>query len=235
MNNPRIYNIANEETYQDGEYVFKDGSAGDWLYTVLSGSIEISKTVKGEKHIFEILNPGEVFGELGFIGGIKRTATARAIGETTLGILDRNFLEKEFNQLTGEFRFILETTVLRFEKMLNRAFDFKSRIEPRVIKTLTLKFKDRQAFVRAYTANLSKGGLFIKTEHPLNTGDEFLLKLHSPDIPSPLQIKCKVRWTLERENARNKQPPGMGVKFGEMSKKDYQFLQECLKASGPGK
>ena len=114
-------------------------------------------------------------------------------------------------------------------------FDFKICVEPRIIKSLSLKFKDRQAFVQAYTANLSKGGLFIKTEQPVNTGDEFLLKLQIPDIPSPLQIKCEVKCTLQQKDARDKQPPGMGVKFGEMSKKDYQFLQECLETSGPGK
>ena len=103
-----VYNIAEEETYSDGQTILKEGSSGDWVYVVLSGSVEISKTVQGRKFTIEILQPGEVFGELGFVGGIKRTATAQAIGETTLGLIDREFLEKEYNQLSGQFRSILE-------------------------------------------------------------------------------------------------------------------------------
>ncbi|MBW2358476.1 MAG: cyclic nucleotide-binding domain-containing protein [Deltaproteobacteria bacterium] len=58
------YNIANEETYQDGQIIFKEGSPGDWVYVILSGSVEISKDIRGQKDIIEKLQPGDVFGEL---------------------------------------------------------------------------------------------------------------------------------------------------------------------------
>ena len=83
------YNIAEEENYQDGQIIFKEDSSGDWIYVVLSGAVEISKNLQGQKYIISVLQTGEVFGELGFIGVTKRTATARAIGNTTLGIIDR--------------------------------------------------------------------------------------------------------------------------------------------------
>lgn len=89
------YNIANEETYKDGQIIFKEDSPGDWIYVILPGSVEISKDVRGQKDIIEKLQPGDVFGELGFIGGIKRIATVRAVGETTIGVIDREPLEKE--------------------------------------------------------------------------------------------------------------------------------------------
>ena len=158
MEKSGMYNIAIEETYNDGQIIFKEGSSGDWVYIIISGSVEISKTVGNEKYIIEILKEGEVFGELGFIGGIKRTATAKALGVTTLGIIDREFLDNEFNKLSAQFRTILVSVTYRFKKMLERACEYTSRTEARIPKALTLSFKDRDAFIRAYTGNISAGG-----------------------------------------------------------------------------
>jgi uncharacterized protein (TIGR02266 family) len=225
------YNIANEETYQDGQIIFNEGSPGDWVYVILSGSVEISKNVRGQKDIIEKLQPGDVFGELGFIGGIKRTATARAVGETTIGLIDRVLLEKEYNQLSGQFRSILEIIVLRFRKMLDRACDFNRRGNPRVLKVLSLTYKDRKSFVKAYTANVSDDGFFIKTEKPLTPGDQFLLRLQLPGALDPIQIKCDAIWARKKEQSPPGRPPGMGIKFCEISKKDHKFLQEYIQAS----
>lgn len=229
MERPAMYNnVAIEETYQDGQIIFKEGSSGDWVYIVLSGSVEISKKVGGEKYIIEMLREGEVFGELGFIGGIKRTATARAIGETTLGIIDREFLDKEFNNLSGQFRTILVAITHRFKKMLERACESTTRSESRIPKALSLTFKDRETFMRAYTGNVSAGGLFIKTENPLQPGHQFLLKLQLPGRPEPMNIKCDVSWSRSRESSTPSQPPGMGVKFGEISERDYCFIKKYV-------
>jgi len=40
-----MYHIASEETYKDGQVILEEGSSGDWVYVVLSGSVEISKTI----------------------------------------------------------------------------------------------------------------------------------------------------------------------------------------------
>jgi len=220
-----MYQIASEETYKDGQVILEEGSSGDWVYVVLSGSIEISKTIGGRNFIITALEPGEVFGELGYLGAIKRTATARAIGETTVGVIDRTFLDQEFNKLSAPFRSILVAVVKRFRSLIDRACEFSSRKETRVQKTLTLMFKDRKSFIKAYTGNISKGGLFIMTERPLNQGEQFLLKLQLPDLPEPIKVNCEVSWVREQSDIE-KRPPGMGVKFSKMTKRDNQILNQ---------
>ena len=37
-----MFTIASEETYPDGKMIFQEGSSGDWVYVILSGSVEIS-------------------------------------------------------------------------------------------------------------------------------------------------------------------------------------------------
>ncbi|MDO9559869.1 MAG: cyclic nucleotide-binding domain-containing protein [Syntrophales bacterium] len=109
--------IASYEKYQDGQIIFKEGDSGDWVYVVESGSVELSKMIGDTKIVIEVLRrEGDVFGEMAFIANISRTATASAIGPTTVGIIDRNYLDDEFNRLSGSFQAILKSLVLRLKK-----------------------------------------------------------------------------------------------------------------------
>jgi CRP/FNR family cyclic AMP-dependent transcriptional regulator len=224
-----MYPIVSKETHKDGQIIFKEGSYGDWVYVVLSGSVEVSKTIGERKHIITQLEPGEVFGELGYLGAVKRTATAQAIGETTLGVIDRTFMDKEFNKLSGYFRAILVAVVKRFRNLIERACEFTSRKESRAQKSLSLMFKSRQSFVKAYTDNISRGGLFIRTERPLKEGKHFLLKLQFPELSEPIKIKCEVIWARKQSDSE-KSTSGMGVKFCEMTKKDNRILNQYVQA-----
>jgi hypothetical protein len=64
-----MFTFASEETYDDGQVIIKEGTAGDWLYVVLSGAVEISKMIQGKKYVIDVLKEGELFGEVGFLGG----------------------------------------------------------------------------------------------------------------------------------------------------------------------
>ncbi|MBN2061590.1 MAG: TIGR02266 family protein [Deltaproteobacteria bacterium] len=225
-----MFTLVSEETYEDGRIIIREGSSGDWVYVVLSGSVEISRMIGGKKFIIEVLNEGEVFGELSFLGGVnKRTATITSIGETVVGVIDRDSLDAEYNKLSSDFRAILVAVVRRFDKMLNRASDFNARAEKRAPKSLSVSFKDKQSFLSSYTGNISSGGLFIKTNKPLEQDDEFNLKLQLPDLPEPLKIKCKVAWASKGGDKSQKQPAGMGIKFIEMSENDNTLFMNYLK------
>jgi CRP/FNR family cyclic AMP-dependent transcriptional regulator len=112
----KMFQIASEETYQDGQIIFKEGTFGDWIYIIEEGAVEISKEIEGSKVVIEVLKPGESFGEMAFLVNIPRTATACAIGETTVGIVDRQFLDEEFNKLSSNFQSILKALVFRLKK-----------------------------------------------------------------------------------------------------------------------
>ena len=75
---------------------------------------------------------------------------------------------------------------------------------------------------------MSAGGFFIKTENPLVPGEQFLLKLQLPGVQDPIRIKCDAIWARKREESQAGKPSGMGVKFSEISKKDFKFLKELL-------
>ncbi len=124
MDDLGFYNIASEGKFDDGEIIFEEGKSGDWVCVILEGSVEVSKTVSGGKFVLGKLGRGEIFGELALLGAVKRTATVRAIGETTIGIVDREFLDKELNKMSSDLRNIVVSTAQRFKKVIDRIQGF---------------------------------------------------------------------------------------------------------------
>ena len=217
-----------EQTFYDGEIIFEEGSSGDWVYVVVSGAVEVSKTINGKKYVLSILESGEIFGEIALIGAIKRTATIRAIGETTLGIVDRSILDSEFNQLSSEYRAILVRLTQRFIKMMERTRGIFARREERIKKKLSIKFKDQNSFISAFTDNISSGGLFIRTKNPLNVGEQFFIELQLPELEEVLKAKCEVAWARRETGDSEEKPIGMGVKFCEITEKNVQIMRNYI-------
>ena len=186
-----MFNLASEETYQNGEIIFKEGTPGSWVYYIITGAVEISRTVNGKKIVFEVLHEGELFGECGFLGGIKRTGTAMTLREVTVGIIEREYLDQEYNKLTSEFRVILVAMVKKFEKLLNRASGFSKRKEKRVLKTLALTFKTPQSFLKAYTSNLGTEAFSSKPEARSGKGASFCSNCNSRAFQCPLKSSVR--------------------------------------------
>jgi CRP-like cAMP-binding protein len=111
-----MFQTAIEEKYKDGDIIFEEESSGDWIYVIESGAVEISKIMRGEKEVLLELGPGEIMGELGFITKMPRTATATAVGDTTVGIIDPISFEQEFNRLSPDFQAVLISLATRLKE-----------------------------------------------------------------------------------------------------------------------
>lgn len=108
-----MFQIAKYQTYNDQQAIFKEGTFGDWMYVVEEGKVEISRTVEGKKIVITTLKAGEIFGEVAYISKGSRSATASASGKTTVGMIDRNFFDQEFNALSSDFQMVLKTLAER--------------------------------------------------------------------------------------------------------------------------
>jgi len=76
-----------------GEKVFSAGDAGEKLYVIQSGEVEISRQGSSEPRVVGRLGPGDFFGELGVVLGRPCSTHAVAIRATRLLELDRETLE----------------------------------------------------------------------------------------------------------------------------------------------
>jgi uncharacterized protein (TIGR02266 family) len=230
-----MFRIASEESYGDGQLIVEEGGGGDWIYIVLSGRVELSRTVSGKKFVIERVKPGEVFGEFGFYGGIARTLAARAVGTARVGIIDRTALDEEMNRLSEGFKTVLNTTMTRFRNMVERATAFSLRSETRIPVSLSVMYRDENSFFKVVTEDLSAGGLFIRSESLLAAGERCLVNLRLPDRSDSVIIKCEVVWVRRKGSGEEDGPsPGMGVKFIDMSDRDREVFEQYLDGLSEG-
>ena len=85
-----------------GETLFHAGEPGDSLFIVRSGEIELYiKDTVGQKIVLNVAAAGDMFGELALLDGGARTATAVALMDSDLLVLDRDDLLLLFQKKPG--------------------------------------------------------------------------------------------------------------------------------------
>ena len=89
-----ILKFASERRVRRGQMIFQRGDNGSSLMAVLRGRVRISSiSGDGKEVTLNVINPGEIFGEIALLDGEPRSADATAIEDTTLLVVERrNFL-----------------------------------------------------------------------------------------------------------------------------------------------
>lgn len=88
-----LADVIDFEKLDAGQILFQTGEPGDALYIVRAGEIELYiKDTAGQKIVLNVVRPGEMFGELSLLDSGPRSATATALTETELLVLDRDDL-----------------------------------------------------------------------------------------------------------------------------------------------
>jgi CRP-like cAMP-binding protein len=78
--------------YEKGEIIFREGDAGDTMYVIMSGEVEISRERKGERTVLARMKRGEFFGEMSLMDDMPRSATVTALHRTRLLPMTRRSL-----------------------------------------------------------------------------------------------------------------------------------------------
>ena len=86
----RLSSLAFRRSYKKDQPVFLKGDPGNAMMAVLAGRVRIcTYSVDGREVVLNVINPGEVFGEIALIDGGERTADAFAMEATELLVLGR--------------------------------------------------------------------------------------------------------------------------------------------------
>jgi CRP-like cAMP-binding protein len=76
----RVVAHATSRALRRGDVVFEEGAPPEHLYVVEDGRIAIaSKSIDGRESVFALMERGELFGEMGLLDGLGRSAEARAL------------------------------------------------------------------------------------------------------------------------------------------------------------
>ena len=91
--------LLNTRHFGKGDTVFSYGDAGDSLYLVRAGRVEVFvESTEGGKILLAQNQAGDLFGEISLLDGGARTATAVCVEETDVLTLDREHLLKFITQ-----------------------------------------------------------------------------------------------------------------------------------------
>jgi CRP-like cAMP-binding protein len=89
-----------EKTYSLNSTLFVEGMAGEVLYLILAGKVNIThKDSRNQEKILATLGEGEFLGEMSLVDNRPRAATARAAGDVLLLVMTK----KSFNVLMEKY------------------------------------------------------------------------------------------------------------------------------------
>jgi CRP-like cAMP-binding protein len=120
----RLIDISEQEVYDDGDIIIKQGAEGDKLYFINEGQVEILVRRRAEEpersQVF--LGRGQIFGEMALIDMGKRSATVRCSqDQTVLRVID----SEAFTRLCSS------DTAIGYLIMRNMAMDLSFKLRHR--------------------------------------------------------------------------------------------------------
>jgi len=80
---------------QGGDVLVEEGVADDSLHVIVKGRFAVTRAAGGGDNLtLHIHEAGDFAGEMGFVDGLKHTATLRSLGESEVYTLERKDFEK---------------------------------------------------------------------------------------------------------------------------------------------
>jgi len=83
--------------FSAGETIVRQGEVASRFYIITSGEVEVVEAVNGAERPLRRMGPGRHFGELALLQNVRRSATVRAVTDTTVLALAR----QDFTSLVG--------------------------------------------------------------------------------------------------------------------------------------
>ena len=106
--------------YKKGEIIFKQNSAGNEMYIIDSGKVQIYRRADGKKVVLEVLGNKCFFGEMALFSDNKRTATAVTLEDAKLIVITKEMLTLQLKNVPQWFVTMFRALVERLEKANKR-------------------------------------------------------------------------------------------------------------------
>jgi len=103
--------------YTENSIIFNEGDAGYEMFYVLSGRVCLERVDCSVKKTLAEIGPGQYFGEMAALINIQRTATARALEDSHLAVID----DATFRNLIRESREVALSMLREFSMRLKKS------------------------------------------------------------------------------------------------------------------
>ncbi len=129
-------------TYAAGALIIREGDTAEEFFIVLEGEVEVTKDLHlpQERQIaVSRLGPGDYFGEIGLLRGIRRIASVRAVTVATVLVLDR----ETFITIVSECDLVSEqiADMVRRRVMATRLAETLPQLSPQQVARYLPNFK----------------------------------------------------------------------------------------------
>jgi len=128
------------QRYANGDVIVSEGIISNNAYVVLAGEVSITKKLDKKTVVIGTLKAGEVFGEMGLITESVRSANVVAIGNVTVGVIDKE-----------RFTRILDTEIPEDLRAILAALVERLRITTNMLTKIGLQLEDTRKKVQSYT------------------------------------------------------------------------------------
>jgi CRP/FNR family cyclic AMP-dependent transcriptional regulator len=82
--------FAFRKTYKSGDVIVEEGQTGNGLFVIDEGKVEVIRRLGSQRpERLAVLGAGDVFGEMALIDELPRSASVRAVDDTTCVGIDR--------------------------------------------------------------------------------------------------------------------------------------------------
>jgi CRP-like cAMP-binding protein len=125
--------VVDEEEFFDGEEIVIEGNHGNWIWVILEGVVELSKSSPNGPVKFLRISDGAFIGSISALlaDDSVRNVTATAVGNVQLGMLDSQGFGSELTRMSSEFRNLVRSLDNRFSEVMNSTVNtFMRRNDP---------------------------------------------------------------------------------------------------------
>jgi CRP-like cAMP-binding protein len=113
-----VLGYADVVSYRNDSYIFKRGDESDAFYIVSSGELEVFSYEKGEKVVIALIKRGSIVGEIGFLDGQERSASARVKSDVIALKITRDvFNRMEETDITLAIKLIREVESILADRL----------------------------------------------------------------------------------------------------------------------
>src|SRR5215471_17371191 len=133
-----LLHYARVESYRLGDEIFSKGSPGNSMMAVLRGRLKMSSvSSEGKEVVFNIMKPGDCFGEIALLDGAERSADAVAMTDCELLVLHRRDFMPILEKRADICLILLKVLCQRLRQTTEQVEDVLFRhLESRVAKAL---------------------------------------------------------------------------------------------------
>ncbi len=112
--------------FKKGAQIIKEGTLSDCAYIIESGSVRVSKTLSsGEVQALGTLQENEIFGEMGLIDSLPRSANVVALEDCSLSVMTQEAFHSLAKHNPGALMPVLKVLAKRLRKTLNTIEDLE--------------------------------------------------------------------------------------------------------------